>query len=523
MADGPVFPFLELSREIRDHIVEYVLFTEKPGYRLPRPVKMLPEPTNSVAIFPFWRRHPRNARLDVSITRTCKQLQAEAERLLYGTLPFIFTNPRTPNAAFTPPHEFLERLPGRTRRLIRIIEQPCYDFTKELSDHWERTKSFLCWRLFTTFLAKECSGLKILRLWTQSKYVGKWVETDTRDRTWTWIESNSLGEWITSCTKDASWVQDLLKIKGLSQFDMPISSHKTLERYPEFAQDFLPWLKSELRAPRRDKKSQSDHAPQVQVDSNTAFPFLKLPHTLRDQVYKIALLPPKREIHPYIRSWYDRKTRNIIPLFLTCKSIHAEAEKIVYGMGIYTLLSHKADRNFRNFLKGPCAQYIRPESPVMTPSRRRWVCERLRDMIRHVRIPYNGINMNPNRSLKFTANHMPNLETIHLQLEAHEIDLVNEAWTKKCAGRDPFSSWAERLGGFRILAASPASKIIEPQGCATLDPNCHAWLESDFWIELTAAVKGDDDLRRRVEERPSFERKTAESGRLIRDLHRTIC
>ena len=122
------------------------------------------------------------------------------------------------------------------------------------------------------------------------------------------------------------------KTTGLSQYDMPSTPNKNLKAFPQFIKYLFPWLKSKLRAPWRNEESQKDHIPQALADFKTAFPFLELPHKVRDWIYGSTLLHPKQEIHPCARSWYDCTT-HIIPLFLTYKRIHKGARLIVHGKG----------------------------------------------------------------------------------------------------------------------------------------------------------------------------------------------
>lgn len=76
-------------------------------------------------------------------------------------------------------------------------------------------------------------------------------------------------------------------------------------------------------------------------DAVSSFPFLKLPFEVRCRIYRLILLPANKQIHPYIKSWYDQTTRSVIPLFLTCRQIHQEAEDILYGCAIFSSSEQK--------------------------------------------------------------------------------------------------------------------------------------------------------------------------------------
>lgn len=175
-------------------------------------------------IFPYDTDEHRKPRLDVAIIRTCRQLQLEAEGVLYGTSSFNLMY-QDWNDLVKPSHEaqlsykFLENLPRRLGKVIRRVERKCY------SADYEATISLYDWTLLMNFLARECPNLTSLKLWGPG---------DRREGP----------GWVETCKKDAEWVQAILQIKSLTYFDIPVIPNGVIYDYLEFADFFLPWLKS---------------------------------------------------------------------------------------------------------------------------------------------------------------------------------------------------------------------------------------------------------------------------------------
>ena len=386
-------------------------------------------PTAVRQIFPY-KTGIEKSSFDVAIFRTCKQLQHEAEDVLYGTSSWNLMY-RDWDDPVKLSYEFFQALPKRLRRLVRRVERKCY------SVHYRQTISLFDWTLFMTFLARECPNLQSLKLWGPG------------DR----FEGPG---WVASCHKDAEWVQAILQIKTLRYFDIPVIAGGVIYEHPEFKDDFLPWLKycllevestddflpwlkgalkpktfelndtslavgnrpkpfpssrldaydqigaindaaksfpllefdaidtpnasifgandqgsaadSEVKPfplinlyvnegleptayPTNDQPLAADEGvnlfpcvkpdalkdPQPRIlrenDQKSAAdsrgvkpsPFFKIDAKIRDKIYRMVLLPPKKRIHPYIKPWFDLTTKNLISLFLTCKQIHQEA------------------------------------------------------------------------------------------------------------------------------------------------------------------------------------------------------
>ena len=178
-------------------------------------------------------------------------------------------------------------------------------------------------------MARECPNLQSLRLW------GPGNRTEAPG-------------WLKSCQKDTEWIQAILQIESLRYFDIPVIRGGIIYHHAAFRDDFLPWLKTSLnenqkttadmgQPPTTDDHS-SGQLPKTTVlgqisaaDDGTGghFPFLRLNRKVRDLIYREVLLHHNnKRLHPYIinPASYNQTTCNTIPLFLTCKHIHEEAE-----------------------------------------------------------------------------------------------------------------------------------------------------------------------------------------------------
>ncbi|KAL2043587.1 hypothetical protein N7G274_003894 [Stereocaulon virgatum] len=213
-------PFLDLPREIRDQIFGEVFF---PGEKQPENQDRLGLARTAVRqIFPYTdARDSGPTKFDLSIIRTCKQIQHEAEGVLYGTsswnLMYRDWEGNLPRLSF----ECFERLPRRLRKYIQRIERKCY------SVHYKQTISLLDWTVFMTFLARECPRLHSLKLWGPG-------------------DRNEAPGWLESCKKDAEWIQAILQIRSLTCFDIPVIDGGIIYEDTAFKDNFLPWLKSSL-------------------------------------------------------------------------------------------------------------------------------------------------------------------------------------------------------------------------------------------------------------------------------------
>ncbi|MCJ1407680.1 hypothetical protein MMC19_001751 [Ptychographa xylographoides] len=444
---------LKLPREVRDIIIGEVFF---PGEKQPKDFDQdeLGLSTTAVRqIFPYNKL--RKPSFDVSVLRTCRQFQEEGEAILYGSsswnLMYADWHDRIKLS-----YEFLEKFPKRLRRLIRRVERKCY------SEPYSMTISLFDWKVFMTFLARECPNLKSLKLWGPG-------------------DVNEIPAWLQTCRRDKEWVQSILQIGSLVEFDIPaIPRYSTGAHYDfHFVTDFLPWLKSSLMQPRHVDNPGILSYPRACCRFRH-LSFLNLDRHTRNMVYRYVILPANRRIHPYIKSWYDQDTRNVIPLFLTCKLIHRESEIVLYTQGIFTapLLKYEV-----GLLK-----MIRPD---LDPGRSSWrrqlskyngprIEQRLVNIIRHISI--NAIDHDENNHQHSKSNPLLSFAARFLHLDTFEIIFVDSAvrnmnnqWTEYAP--NAISSWRGGLSEVSLRDLARLSCVlVRTSGNVTLSPGCLEWL-----------------------------------------------
>ena len=185
-----------------------------------------------------------------------------------------------------------------------------------------------------TFLARECPSLHSLKLWGPGdRYEGP--------------------PWVQTCKKDEPWVKAILQIRSLRYFDIPVIAGGVIYNYPEFKDDFLPWLRNALTNGSRQLRNnaeQSNHETTLRR-SDHPIDFLSFPHTVRQIVYKHLLLPSDRRIHIGLGHWYDRSTKHVLPLFLTSKQLYLEASSFFYGAAIFTSALEKYNPSLVKMLR----------------------------------------------------------------------------------------------------------------------------------------------------------------------------
>ena len=343
MSTAQQFPLLDLPREIRERVYEFVFFAQEKSkarglnqamseFELR---KLNWASTGLVGgaanqIHPYRRDSKHQPHFNLSILRTNHQIQSEAERVFYGRSTFNLTGDAFAPGE-VPTFHFFESLPPRYRRLIRRVEIRCF---YRASHHAQagnfRLMSLFDWDAFMTFLAVECPSLRSLVLWGFADGV----------------EGHDLER---SCRLSTDWVQSILKINTLRFFDIRAIPRR---RIPE-DQSCVPEVLQDLRELLYE---QSDAFETALVESPSpslpsAFPLMRLPLHLRQRIYRFALLPADKHIHPYIKSWFDGTTRNVVPLFLTCHQIREEAEAVLYGEGRFYPPSYKYDQLLSTFFE----------------------------------------------------------------------------------------------------------------------------------------------------------------------------
>lgn len=337
------FPFTQLPRELRYNIYELLFFGRKDCANHSNNVnsrfdfRKLKWASDGLAgtaenqIHPYRRDSKHQPQYDVAILRTCRQIQQEAEAVFYGRSSFnLITDNFGPGDYQS--YEFLQTLPRRCRKLIRKVEYRCYHkhLPEALIMGNRRSMTMFDWEAFMKFLAQECPSLQSLILWG-------------------FADGPEGEQMLQSCHQDSEWVQAIFQIKTLRFFDLPAIPRGKVRP----GQSCAPEVLEQLRAVLYHQKSEvvSDSEPNNGPSAVTSsFPFLKLPEHIRDRVYRFVLLPADKQVHPEIKPWYDSTTRNTLPLFLTCRQIHKEAEMVLYGQATFCCVDKHSDssRFFRS-------------------------------------------------------------------------------------------------------------------------------------------------------------------------------
>lgn len=430
------FALVDLPREVRDQILGEVLF---PGEKEPNDVSEQDylglAPTAVRQIFPYDISKDRKLSLDVAIVRTCKQLQHEAEWILYGTSSWNLMYEDWSDG-IKKSYEFFEKFPRRLRRLVQRVERKCY------SRPYRSTISLHDWTMFMTFLARECPLLYSLKLWGPG-------------------DADEGPEWVETCGKEEEWVQAILQIKTLKYFDIPVIKGGIIYRYPAFADDFLPWLKTSLINASRHSQSGNGKLSGSSINSDTKpFLILRLDKAIRERIYRHVLLPPHKGIHPYIKTWYDITTSNIIPLFLTCKQIHEEAEYVFYSEAIFTSRLDKYNTPLVNFLQGQPD----PAKPGLPPC--------LRPFIKHIRC---DTSSNVFGDLYRYLLSCPDL-TAHITLNSQDIQAFNRDW-ENSAPNSKADFRSKYFSELTMCFLARINKVVleTPEG-VPLNAECHDWV-----------------------------------------------
>ena len=403
-------PLLSVPQEIRDHIIGEVLF---PGEKQPKELIQNNRGTATTAvrqIHPYDTDKDKRPRFDVAIIRSCTQLQHEAEAILYGSSSWNLMYQDWWDRDKVS-YEFFEKLPPRLRRLIRRVERKCY------SKPYRNTISLYDWKMFTTFLAQECPNLHSLILWGP----GDKVEGPP---------------WVKTCDRNQKWVQAILQIKSLKHFDIPVIPGGVIYDYPEFRDDFLPCLKRDLTQTRNASEVEARDV----YEKSAPFPFLRLERPIRNLIYRHALLPRNRRLHPYIKTWYDLTTRAVIPVILTCKQIHDEASSILYEQGIFTAPPlQKYEKRLCRWLGGR----LREPETGLNP--------RLLALIKNLSFGWHKVGQH--RFLSIIANSMQ-LEHLELVLSAKDVKYMNDEWLHRAV--NPKALWRAGYSGDFAMVSSPA-------------------------------------------------------------------
>lgn len=335
--------FLQLPLELREKVYELLFFGdhEDPGLPYHQPHKFesrkLKWAAEALCGTASNQIHPNrmNTRIQpyyhLSILRTNHQIQTESENVFYGWSSFNLCMDSFVAHDYQT-FEFLQTLPRRNRRRIRRVEARCF-YENGQQDRYTklRTIPLFEWKAFMTFLAQECPSLQSLKLWGFADG----------------LEGQELSR---GCHIGKQWVQAILQIRNLHFFDIHAIPRRHIKPDQSCAPDFVRELQAQLYQQRHKTPLIAPNTHEG-LEKLASFPFMKLPLAIRNLVYRFTFLPANRRVHPYMKSWYDRTTQNAVPLFLTCRQIHCEAEDVLYGQAIFSSSKIKYDAPLKTFLE----------------------------------------------------------------------------------------------------------------------------------------------------------------------------
>ena len=397
--------------------------------------------------------------LDLSIFQTSRQIQAEAEPVFYGLASFNLMGPWSDEHFQS--FEFLQRLPQRYRKLIKNVEH-YYCFVHCVPEHNSTLTiiyDFFGWRFFLNFLAQECPNLQSLKLWV-------------------WTRGFQAQE-LRSLTRSFACVRRILRLAhrtNLRHFDMPaiksIPTEYPDKQTPSGGGSLLPCLQKHLLQVRHQNSRLSAlpalHNPHDRPPSSAPFPFLKLPSSVRALVYCHALLPPNKQLLPFIKSWLNTSSRNVVPLLSVCHFIRHEAEDVLYREAVFTVPG--GTRSYACELR----RFFETIGP------------RLRAKVRYVNIVSSITLKSPERLVQYLAENM-DLTELTYAVPEREVPKVNLFWLRE--GHKMFDgNWRRWLGLFKNINVKTFGEI-------ELEPELRRWLEHGLREKQIARQRRLDTLR----------------------------
>lgn len=415
MAHGS-FPFVKLPPELRIRIIEIALFDRidfskscnvcdveldiypviEFQFRSPETIEDSYQGRPCLQAMDFVGRQtlsgfPEYKSLSLGLFSVSKQVQLEAESVFFAKA--TFRSKVRPSGADRPwrsvfLHEFLEHIPKRNRRLIKRVEQI---FLFDGNSPWATSYppsarwSQFDWCAFLQFLAQECLTVQTLKLFSPNSEKIILVAAADLVRAKSFFRkmpdtNNSLNKKICYKAVGSAWQHNISRVKY---------------------------------------STNSTSAVTTPTPAIGSFPFLKLSSLLRQRVYRYALLPADLKVHPFLKSWYDLTTCNVIPLFSTCRVIRQEAEKVLYGEAIFALVFESSKYALRLLC---FFQKLEP---------------RLRGMVRRVSINDISHTEDDRDLIKYLAREM-SLDNLTFCLDSRIVKMFNKPTWPVSSRQQPF-------------------------------------------------------------------------------------
>ncbi|KAK2757937.1 hypothetical protein FQN54_004343 [Arachnomyces sp. PD_36] len=282
---------LTIPLEVREQILYYVFFpalsfkAEGPRVQILSPTEVYPN------VFPDDKF--KNY-IGLAILRACRQLLNEGETVLFRHMRINLIGEDWEDSGERP-IRFLESLCQRQLRLIRHLDLRAFP-----------TMVPLCgWKNLMDFVATDCYSLRVLRLWCCP------------------LNQNDEAKITAGCRRNSEWGEPILQVRTLWEFDMLWRKNfNNLDEIHAQTDDFIKWLRSGL----------------LRSTSPAQLPVLRQPPA--NDTFRILSLPPRK---------IDERTENILPLFLTCRAIHEEAEELLYSKALFSSCSSRYEMQLVDF------------------------------------------------------------------------------------------------------------------------------------------------------------------------------
>ncbi|KAL9634690.1 MAG: hypothetical protein Q9164_003944 [Protoblastenia rupestris] len=397
----------------------------------------------------------------LAILGVSHEIRLEAEPIFFGLAAFNLIGPCYKNGRYG--FRNLQRLSRRHRRMIQHIDNYCCSSIDPV-DHNDINRG--CppfdpgteWLLFIKLLAFECTSLKALHLWAACDgSEGSIGESGLRREKDYWINC------LFSCLKGLKFFEDL-------EPEMIMEEHTPSRINKAYIPlNMLDWIREKRPSILAGSEEIQGQLPVSDTSTNgtlsTSLAFLDLPENVRARIYTLIMLPPNERIHPNIRSWFDQSTRNIIPLFRTCRQIKDEAEGAFYGNAIFTILPTSPNSLVES------ASQLHKFFDRLNP--------RLRSKIRRIAIPRAGWFWYHETLIQYIKNEM-NIEKFLYVLYPDDVGAVNAEWIRQ----------RKNMGGSEWRTAFSEIENLEVLvlGDAMLVPDVRQWLERDLRVEVQAAL-----------------------------------
>ncbi|KIW04844.1 uncharacterized protein PV09_04026 [Verruconis gallopava] len=336
---------LEIPREVRDQILFHVFF-DATGAEAIEAVTINNRCRQVVTAYP--KEHgceslPKHLRsghapaqgFDVSVLRTCRQLQHEGEEVLYSNLKFDLWAYRYDYDAR---RKLLEKIGPANQARLRHLRISGLNLADVFDSHMP-----LCeWRYLTKFIATNCPLLQSLELQVSAD------EPFDAEHPWS------------TTTLSGPWIQALLQIKGIKElrfsveskqrpddvmFEVSSQSSSPDDDLCDHFRDTTAWLKKKMTEDRDEAASEESSSPAAPFD------FTSLPQKIQKLIIRHAVLPEDKVIHTCLPLQITANSSNILSFLLSCRSVSLLTEEVIYQEALFSCCNSRFKHRFKEFLR----------------------------------------------------------------------------------------------------------------------------------------------------------------------------